>query len=59
MMRIRPIACLLVICSAMLIALPARAAIIYNNGPINGRIESLDIAAVREYLTASRYRAAA
>ena len=44
MMRIRSIACLLLICSAMLIALPARAAIIYNNGPINGRIESLDIA---------------
>ena len=45
MMRTRPIACFLLICSAMLIALPARAAIIYNNGPINGRIESLDIAA--------------
>jgi len=45
MMRTRPIACFLLICSAMLIALPARAAIIYNNGPINGRIGSIDIAA--------------
>ena len=45
MMRIRPTVCLLVICSAMLLALPARAAIIYNNGPINGTIGSIDIAA--------------
>lgn len=37
--------CLLVICSAMLLALQARAAIIYNDGPINGTIESIDIAA--------------